>query len=68
MNNIKYILLQGLKLICNKYKKIVSNIINKKRVSENEAILLLDNAPLSLLGSLANSIRQEKNKLNYKKY
>ena len=53
-----------IKSINNRYKKIVSNIINKKRISENEAILLLDNAPLSLLGSLANSIRQEKNK-NY---
>ena len=53
-----------IKSIDNRYKKIVSNIINKKRISENEAILLLDNAPLSLLGSLANSIRQEKNK-NY---
>ena len=35
-----------IKSIDNGYKKIVNNIINKKRISENEAILLLDNAPL----------------------
>ena len=54
----------NLKSIDNRFRKIVNNIINKKRISENEAIHLLDNAPLSLLGSLANSIREEKNK-NY---
>tara|TARA_B100000900_G_scaffold84253_1_gene68135 strand:- start:9571 stop:10689 length:1119 start_codon:yes stop_codon:yes gene_type:complete len=54
----------NLKLIDYRYRKIVSNIISKKRISENEAILLLEEAPLSLLGTLANSIREEKNK-NY---
>jgi len=54
----------NLKLIDCRYRKIVSNIISKKRISENEAILLLEEAPLSLLGTLANSIREEKNK-NY---
>mgnify|MGYP001220342431 FL=1 len=54
----------NLKSIDYRYRKIVNNIINKKRISENEAILLLEKAPLSLLGTLANCIREEKNK-NY---
>ena len=40
---------------------IVTKIINKKRISESEGLLLYTQAPLTLLGSLANAIRQQKN-------
>lgn len=42
-------------------RSIVSKIISEKRISEEEGLLLYTQAPLALLGSLANSIREKKN-------
>ena len=52
-----------IKSIDNRYKKIVSNIINKKRISENEAILLLDNAPYHCLVLLQTLLDKKKIKI-----
>ena len=40
---------------------IVTKVLNDKRISEKEGLLLYKNAPLSLLGVLANAIREDKN-------
>ncbi len=42
-------------------KEIVNKIINKKRISEEEGLILYKNSSISLLGLLANAIREEKN-------
>ena len=41
-------------------RSIVSKIISEQRISEEEGLLLYTQAPLALLGSLANSIREKK--------
>jgi len=40
---------------------IITKIINRERVSKKEGIKLYTEAPLALLGSLANAIREQKN-------
>ena len=40
---------------------IIRKIINNERISEEEGLKLFNKAPLSLLGSLANNIREQKN-------
>ena len=40
---------------------IFKKVINEKRISEEEGLILYNKSPLSLLGSLANSIREKKN-------
>ncbi len=40
---------------------IFKKVINEKRISEEEGLILYNKSPLSLLGSLANSIRENKN-------
>ena len=42
-------------------RPIVVKIINEKRISEQEGLSLFNNAPISLLGTLANAIREQKN-------
>ena len=42
-------------------QSIVAKIINQKRISNEEGLLLYTEAPLPLLGSLANAIREYKN-------
>ncbi len=42
-------------------QEIVKKIINEDRINTDEGLLLYTKAPISLLGSLANSIREEKN-------
>ena len=42
-------------------QSIVIKIINKKRISSEEGLLLYNKGSISLLGSLANSIREQKN-------
>ena len=44
-----------------KLQSIVTKIINEKRISEKEGLLLYTKASLPLLGSLANAIREKKN-------
>ena len=41
--------------------QIVEKVVNDKRISEQEGLRLFTNGSLALLGSLANSIREEKN-------
>ena len=48
-------------LIQNNLQPIVTKILNQKRISEKEGLLLYINAPLPLLGVLANTIREKKN-------
>ena len=45
-------------------KSIVKKITERKRIDNKEGLKLFNEAPLSLLGFLANEIREEKNK-NY---
>ena len=42
-------------------QSIVNKIIHEERISTEEGLLLYNKAPLSLLGSLANTIREQKN-------
>ena len=42
-------------------QKIVKKIIHEDRINIDEGLLLYTKAPISLLGSLANSIREKKN-------
>ena len=42
-------------------KFIVKKVISEERITEKEGIQLYKEAPISLLGSLANSIREKKN-------
>ena len=42
-------------------QSIVTKIIHEERISTEEGLSLYNKAPLSLLGSLANSIREQKN-------
>ncbi len=42
-------------------QKITQKVIDGKRITEKEGIFLYKEAPLSLLGSLANAIREQKN-------
>ena len=42
-------------------RKIVTKVIIEERISEEEGLLLYNNAPLPLLGVLANAIREKKN-------
>ena len=42
-------------------QSIVTKVINEQRISEEEGLLLYTDASLSLLGSLANSVREKKN-------
>ena len=42
-------------------KKIVNKIINNQRISKKEGLILYNNSSISLLGSLANVIREKKN-------
>ena len=44
-----------------KLQPIVKKIINEERISKKEGIMLYTQAPLSLLGCLANGIREKKN-------
>tara|TARA_B100000768_G_C10898725_1_gene216769 strand:+ start:139 stop:330 length:192 start_codon:yes stop_codon:yes gene_type:complete len=41
-------------------KPIVIKIINEERITEEEGINLYTKAPITLLGSLANAIREKK--------
>tara|TARA_B110000444_G_scaffold247338_1_gene269870 strand:+ start:330 stop:1448 length:1119 start_codon:yes stop_codon:yes gene_type:complete len=45
----------------NELKPIVIKIINEERITEEEGINLYTKAPITLLGSLANAIREKKN-------
>ena len=49
-------------LIQNNLQPIVTKILNQKRISEKEGLILYNKAPLSLLGVLANAIREQKNR------
>ena len=42
-------------------KDIICKIIDNNRISEKEGLLLYNTAPISLLGYLANNIRERKN-------
>ena len=42
-------------------KFIVQKVINQERITEKEGLTLYTKAPLSLLGTLANTIREQKN-------
>ena len=42
-------------------QEIVQKVISNSRINKNEGLLLYTKAPLTLLGSLANSIREQKN-------
>ncbi|MDC0249688.1 aminofutalosine synthase MqnE [Flavobacteriales bacterium] len=46
----------------NRLKSIVEKVINQERITKKEGVKLYREAPLSLLGSLANTIREKKNK------
>jgi aminodeoxyfutalosine synthase len=48
-------------VIKNNLQPIVTKVLNDKRISEKEGLLLYKEAPLSLLGTLANAIREKKN-------
>ena len=48
-------------IIQSNLQPIVRKIINQKRISEKEGLLLYNNSPLTLLGILANAIRENKN-------
>ena len=47
--------------LSNKLQSIVNKVINQERITEKEGIILYIEAPLSLLGTLANTIREQKN-------
>ena len=47
--------------ITRELQPIVTKIINEKRISNEEGLLLYTNASVPLLGSLANTIREKKN-------
>ena len=47
--------------LSNGLKPIVQKVIQQERITEKEGIQLYTEAPLSLLGTLANTIREEKN-------
>ena len=47
--------------LSNGLQSIVQKVIQQERITEEEGIKLYTEAPLSLLGSLANSIREKKN-------
>ncbi|HIG32243.1 MAG TPA: CofH family radical SAM protein [Flavobacteriales bacterium] len=42
-------------------KSIVQKVINQDRITEEEGVILYTKAPLALLGTLANTIREQKN-------
>jgi len=42
-------------------KSIVQKVINQERITEKEGVILYTKAPLALLGTLANTIREQKN-------
>ena len=42
-------------------KPIVKKVINQERITEKEGVILYTKAPLALLGTLANTIREQKN-------
>ncbi len=47
--------------VAEKLQSIVTKIINEKRISEEEGLIIYNEASLPLLGSLANTIREKKN-------
>ena len=47
--------------LTNGLKPIVKKIINQERITEEEGIKLYNEASISLLGTLANAIRETKN-------
>ena len=50
-----------LRYVSDELKPIVNKVIKKERISEEEGITLYIKSPISLLASLANTIREEKN-------
>jgi len=47
--------------MANGLQPIVQKVIQKERITEEEGMILYTEAPLSLLGTLANAIREDKN-------
>ena len=51
----------NINFVAKNLQSIVAKIFDGERISENEGLLLYTEAPLPLLGSLANAIREKKN-------
>ncbi len=47
--------------LSNGLNSIVQKVINQERITEEEGVILYTKAPLALLGTLANTIREQKN-------
>jgi len=47
--------------LSNGLKSIVQKVINQERITEKEGLFLYTKAPLALLATLANTIREQKN-------